>query len=1129
MEKSFMDVARMALSGHFKDADAALAHIDQVNSETRYKLLVALFRKELWNLQYTVQGGGGQFSRGDLELSRLKETISAEELDNTIAAISASFVDPQDQLDAADASRLLDLFYVCDLSKVNLRIAKLQGNNSLPGVTLPSLSTIRSYCDAGNLQWPESILPSVDRALLRYSLLAPLDASAGDTTSARSDLENGLATAKTARRQAGVFYFLLSLGDLFVSREGDIHTLGYDLATDTTARTIRQYDPNGGKTSVPIAPADVDAAEAKYADAQTVARSIPGLKDNHEFALRTAYIAFVRGQPSAAALYLAASLSAVKEDAVRMAALYQATYALIETSPAVFSDAVKSLMENNDAGGIVSCAEMARGYASRSAFNGNLDIASADLRIAIASLDPNHFYHAEADLQDELARIYGAVFQSDLALTTALDDVRNRNAFISEAQACAHFDQGLVDSEKESEGVAVNFLVDELTFRASTEDGAVWSQLQSHFNKLMPELNRTLNVPAYQDFELRQLPAIQHKMAIMSSEQNWFTHALNCESFLSQYPQYETAAKTLNDPDYLLRIQLPAALCDSTRMQKFKTLVGHLTPVENLERAVTAAANIPPIDAQRSLLTMKVVLQTDFTLADKTRQYDLMANWADALAQLISRKPGLAEFSLMAFGYKAHALIGLGRPQDAISMLDGVRNDALQWNRLSRPDRIAVLHDLTRAEMLTGDFESSIAALESAKVEEDKEEEFRSGVRIEDKETAEIAMLRRQYIQQGGNIPAVRLTRLSEGDARTASKQHPSPDQLESKTDVRNSIELLPAGSSLLMYSVWDDTISLLQVSKTGVVNHSQSPCDLYDVSRGIQQLRQNVADPLPGWEDLAHHLYDCLLPTGLKLPSGSALIVSLPKELFGFPFEILAAPGHADLFHEHAVLYARFLSNHAAADDSRPEIAKQKSRLVVGVNGPTLSNAEDEAIEVGKLLHVSPLLGSAASQTAVSKAMVGAQIIHLTTHASINSSNPYLSYLALRGGEEIQAWQIFQHALNADLVFLSACDTDVESGSNAFNFTSSGSAVGLSAFFQGTNVGWTVASLWKADDRSTKDIVTDFYTLLNKGETNPAVALQKSKISVASRPESAHPYFYAPLIVSIRYAVDINHSVNTM
>src|SRR6516225_7060787 len=124
MEKSFMDVARMALSGHFKDADAALAHIDQVNSETRYKLLVALFRKELWNLQYTVQGGGGQFSRGDLELSRLKETISAEELDNTIAAISASFVDPQDQLDAADASRLLDLFYVCDLSKVNLRIAK---------------------------------------------------------------------------------------------------------------------------------------------------------------------------------------------------------------------------------------------------------------------------------------------------------------------------------------------------------------------------------------------------------------------------------------------------------------------------------------------------------------------------------------------------------------------------------------------------------------------------------------------------------------------------------------------------------------------------------------------------------------------------------------------------------------------------------------------------------------------------------------------------------------------------------------------------------------------------------------------------------------------------------------------
>ena len=219
-------------------------------------------------------------------------------------------------------------------------------------------------------------------------------------------------------------------------------------------------------------------------------------------------------------------------------------------------------------------------------------------------------------------------------------------------------------------------------------------------------------------------------------------------------------------------------------------------------------------------------------------------------------------------------------------------------------------------------------------------------------------MLRRQYIQQGGNMPAGQLRRLTEQETQVENKQSRPSNYLESKADIRGSIEQLPVGSSLLVYSIWDDTINLLQVSKTGGIHTYQSQCDLYNVSRGIQQLRQNVADPLPGWEDIAGHLYDCLLPTGLQLSPGSPLIVSLPDELFGFPFEILAARGHSDLLHEHPVAYARFLSNHLVANGSIPNLANRRSRLVVGVNGPTLSNAEDEAIDVGSLLRVSPLLG---------------------------------------------------------------------------------------------------------------------------------------------------------------------------
>ncbi|MGB6688320.1 MAG: CHAT domain-containing protein [Terracidiphilus sp.] len=1105
-----------------------LGQIDQTNAAPKYKLLAALFRKELWNLQYTVQGGGGQLSRGDLELSRLKEKESVEELDSTIAVISGSLTDPQDLLDAADASRLLDIFSVCELTKVNLRLARFQNVAPTPGVTPPRLEVMKTYCDAGNLQWPESILPSIDRALLRSSLLADLDESAGDITTARSELQAGLTAAQTARRQVGVIYFLLRLGDSFLSPEGDAHTIGYDLATDTAVRLVRQYDPSGIKSSVPITSDDIDTAERNYSEAHALAQHITGLKDDHEFALRAAYIALIRGDPSAASLYRSAAVNAVDDSAARMASLYRAVYALIETSPAVFSDAVKSLMENDDAGGIVSCAEMARAYASRTALNGNVDIATADLRIAIASLEPSHFYHAEADLQEELANTYGVEFRSDLALATALEAVKNRNAFLAEAQSSAHFDQGLVVSEKESEVVSVQFLVGELSLRSSTEGGDAWRNLQKRFNELLPQLNRTLQVSDYQDFAQREFPAVQRKISIMANERAWFRSAQDCKSFLSQYPQYENAAQSFGDPDLLLQIRLPAALCDSTRMQEFKASIAKLSPIDSLEGAVASAGNMPPTAAEQMLLKMQLTLQTDFTLADQTRQFDLMLSWAEALGQLISRKPGLVGFSSMAFGYKAHALIGLGKPQDAIGMLTGIQDDPLQWNKLTRSYRIQVLQDLTQANMQAGDLEASIAALESAKLEVDREEASRSGLQIEDKETAEIAMLRRQYIQQAGDLPAGELKKLTASDAQVAASERPLSDHLESKTDVHNSIERLPEGSSLLIYTLWGDSIGLFQVTKTGGVHAYRSPCDVYDVSRAILQLRASVADARPSWGDWARHLYDCLLPNGLQLNRGSPLIVSLPEELFGFPFEILTSPSQVEILHDHPVIYARFLSKHGTGDVSQQAPATHRSRLVVGVDGPTLSNAEDEATEVGRLLHVSPLLGSAANEASVSKAMDGAQIIHLSTHASMDSSNPYLSYLALAGNQEIQAWQIFQHALDADLVFLSACDTDVESGSSAFNFTSSGGAVGLAAFFQGTNVGWTVASLWRADDKSTKRIVSGFYAALDSGETNPAIALQNAKLQSAAQPESSLPFYYAPLIISIRSAIDAGHPVDT-
>ena len=74
-------------------------------------------------------------------------------------------------------------------------------------------------------------------------------------------------------------------------------------------------------------------------------------------------------------------------------------------------------------------------------------------------------------------------------------------------------------------------------------------------------------------------------------------------------------------------------------MQELKIQIAELSPISSLEQAVTASANTSPIEAQRSLFKVQAALQTDFILADKTHQYDLMSNWADGLAQLSYANP----------------------------------------------------------------------------------------------------------------------------------------------------------------------------------------------------------------------------------------------------------------------------------------------------------------------------------------------------------------------------------------------------------------------------------------------------------------------------------------------------------
>ena len=91
-------------------------------------------------------------------------------------------------------------------------------------------------------------------------------------------------------------------------------------------------------------------------------------------------------------------------------------------------------------------------------------------------------------------------------------------------------------------------------------------------------------------------------------------------------------------------------------------------------------------------------------------------------------------------------------------------------------------------------------------------------------------------------------------------------------------------------------------------------------------------------------------------------------------------------------------------------------------------------------------------------------------------------------------------------LVILSACETAVGEQ------VPGASLLTLAAAFSQAGAQSIVASLWKVEDKATRDFMVALYRALPT--IGRAEALQQAQISVLKNRETAHPYYWAPFIL---------------
>ena len=139
---------------------------------------------------------------------------------------------------------------------------------------------------------------------------------------------------------------------------------------------------------------------------------------------------------------------------------------------------------------------------------------------------------------------------------------------------------------------------------------------------------------------------------------------------------------------------------------------------------------------------------------------------------------------------------------------------------------------------------------------------------------------------------------------------------------------------------------------------------------------------------------------------------------------------------------------------------------------------------------------------------------VHLATHGFAGSNGPKSSGLAFKRGLDkaeddiLYAEEVYNLRMPVELVTLSACETGLG------KYYSGEGLVGLARAFFYAGARSVIVSLWKVQDKSTSELMRNFYSEYFSPLPNKAEALRNAKIKMIHSKEFKHPFYWSPFIL---------------
>lgn len=356
---------------------------------------------------------------------------------------------------------------------------------------------------------------------------------------------------------------------------------------------------------------------------------------------------------------------------------------------------------------------------------------------------------------------------------------------------------------------------------------------------------------------------------------------------------------------------------------------------------------------------------------------------------------------------------------------------------------------------------------------------------------------------------------------------------------------MVDSRTALLEYVITEETTLLFAITsgRDGAArNRPQKPVvRLYDLktksadlAKLVETLRNRIANNDIEVTAPAGELYNLLIRPAQSQLQGKTRIIIVPDGiLWDAPFQALRSNDGKYVVQTAAVSYApslTVLSEIVGSHEPKPgatllamgnpklagqTVSRSKNALMSASFEP-LPEAERMVRGLAQIYGAESskvFIGADAREDVLKAESKNYGILQLATHGVINNASPMYSHVVLARTEDskedglLEAWEIMQMDLKADLAILSACDT-------ARGRIGAGEGViGLSWALFVAGCPTTVVSQWKVESSSTTELMLEFHRRLRTG-AGKSEALRQAALKLLTDKRYSHPFYWAGFIV---------------